>query len=50
MVKIMLGDMTAIIADGVRDIEREIVASLLCRIPHQVLVLLLGKMLVKVHV
>ena len=48
--QIALVNVAAVVADGVGDVEREVVATLLCSHLQQVLVLLLRQMLLEVHV
>ena len=48
--QVALVDMATVVADGVGDVEREVVATFLSGDLQQVQVLLLGEVLVKVHV
>ena len=50
LLQVALVDMATVVADGVGDVEREVVATLLGGNLQQVQVLLLGEVLVEVHV
>ena len=48
--KVMLADMSTLVADGVRDVEREVVASFLGSDLKQLGVLSFGEMFLKIKV
>ena len=48
--QVTLVDVTTVVADSVRNVEREVVATFLCSHLQQLCILLLGEVLLQVHV